>query len=120
MSCSGLSVNPNCIAAVPPRWPEALGSDEVVVRVGPAVAVELPRLADLGDLVQVEVAHDQLLVVRAAEIAHELPTRISEVRLAVEVVVADVLLDPDAVDRADEVAVRDGVRHLLDPPQVFA
>ena len=43
-----------------------------------------------------------------------------EVALAVEVVVADVRLDPDPVDRADEVAVGDRVADLLDAPQVLA
>ena len=42
----------------------SLRADEVVVGVRPAVAEELPRLADLLDLVEVEVADDQLLVVR--------------------------------------------------------
>ena len=40
-----------------------LRSDEVVVGVGATVAEELPRLADLGDLVEVDVADEQLLVV---------------------------------------------------------
>ena len=99
--------------------PIRLRSDEVVVRVRPAIAVELPRLADLGDLVEVHVADDQLLVVGRAEIADELAARVDEVALAVEVVVADLLLDPDPVDRPDEIAVRHRVRHLFDPPQVL-
>src|SRR6266550_7848001 len=78
-----------------------LRSDEVVVRVGPAVAVELPRLADLGDLVEVHVPDDQLLVMGRAQVADELSARIDEVALAVEVVVADVGLDADPVDRPD-------------------
>src|SRR5687768_6686977 len=83
---------------------EGLRSDEVSVRVRPAVAVELPRLADFLDLVEVHVPDDQLLVVGAAQVADELAPRIDEVALAVEVVVAVVLLDADAVDRPDEVA----------------
>ena len=97
-----------------------MGAVQVAVRVGPAVAVELPGLADLGDPVEVHVADQQLLVVGAADAADELAARIDEVALAVEVVVADVGLDADAVDGADEVAVGDGVADLLDPPQVLA
>ena len=52
--------------------------------------------------------------------ADELAARVDEVALAVEVVVADLGLDADPVDRPDEVAVRDGVADLLDAPQVFA
>src|SRR3954451_8494367 len=47
----------------------ALRPDEVVVGVGPAIAEELPRLADLGDLVEVHVANHQLLVVGRPEVA---------------------------------------------------
>src|SRR5882724_2990621 len=95
-------------------WP-----DQVLVRVRATIAVELPRLADLGDLVEVHVANDQLLVMGRSELTDELAARVDEVALAVEVVVADLLLDPDPVDRPDEIPVRDGVRHLLDPPEVL-
>ena len=96
------------------------GPDEVLVRVGSPVAVELPGLADLGDQVQIHVPDDELLVVGRAELADELAAWRDEVALAVEVVVAVVLFDADPVDRPDEVAVRDRVADLLDPPQVLA
>ena len=53
------------------------GPDEVPVRVRPAVAVELPRLADLLDQVEVHVADEQLLVVGVAQVADELAARIA-------------------------------------------
>ena len=49
----------------------------------------------------------QLLVVGDADVADELAARVDEVALAVEVVVADVGLDADPVDRPDVVAVGD-------------
>ena len=52
-------------------------------------------------------------------VADELAARVDEVALAVEVVVADIGLDADPVDRPDVVAVGDGVADLLDPPQVL-
>ena len=55
----------------------------------------------------------------AANVTDELATRIDEVALPVEIVVAEILLDSDAIDRANEIAVRQGVRHLLDTPQIF-
>ena len=76
-----------------------LARDDLVVGVGAAVAVERPAVADLLDLVEVEVAHDQLRLVRVADVADELALGIDEVALPVEVVVADVGLDADAVDR---------------------
>src|SRR4051794_5474186 len=140
MPCSGLSVNPNSInrqpqaaepatstwsqrslTAVEAELAEAvrLRSDQVVVGVRPAITEELPRLADLGDLVEVHVADHQLLVMGRPEVADELAARVAEVALAVEVVVADLGLDADTIDRPDEVAVRDGMRHLFDAPEVF-
>ena len=61
----------------------------------------------------------QLLVVRVADVTDELATRVDEVGLAVEVVVAE-RLDADSVDRAHEVAVGQRVGDLLDAPQVLA
>src|SRR6478736_927533 len=100
---------------------EILGlfGDQVFVGVGAAVAVEGPAVADLLDLVEVEVAHDQLRLVGVADVADELALGVDEVALAVEVVVADVGLDADAVDGADVVHVGDGGRRLLDPPDVL-
>ena len=67
--------------------------------------------------VEVEVAHDQLLVAVAGDVADELAPGVDEVARAVEVVVA-VLLDADPVDGGDEVLVGDGGRGLLELPQV--
>src|SRR5256714_868138 len=97
----------------------ALGAYQIRIGVRAAVAEELPRLADLLDLVEIHIAHEQFLVVGAAELADELAARVDEVALPVEVVVADVLLDPHPVDRPHEVTVRDRVADLLDPPQVL-
>src|SRR6266568_2091018 len=50
-------------SAVPPvmtvRMLDVL--DQVAVEVGPAIAIELPRVADLGDEVEVEVGDDELV-----------------------------------------------------------
>src|SRR5262249_32975038 len=72
------------------------GRDQVPVGVGPPIPIELPGLPDLLDEVEVHVADQELLVVRAADRAHELAARVDEVALAVEVVRADVGLDADA------------------------
>ena len=92
---------------------------QVVVRVRPAVAVERPAVAHLWMQVQVEVADDQLRLVRVARVADDLALGVDEVRLAVEVVVAEVL-DADPVDRADEVLVGDRRGRLLELPEVLA
>ena len=94
--------------------------DQLVVGVGAAVAVERPAVADQLDLVHVEVADDQLGLVGVADVADELALRVDEVALAVEVVVADLGLDADPVDRPDVVHVGDRRGRLLDAPDVLA
>src|SRR5215217_7907124 len=92
---------------------------EVAVGVRPAIAVERPTVADRLDHVHVEVPNDQLRLVGVADVADELALRIHEVALTVEVVVADVGLDADAVDRPDVVHVRHRRGRLLDAPDVL-
>src|ERR1700732_3687755 len=88
------------------------------VLVGAAVAVELPQVPDLGQLAHVQVPDQHLVLVVGAGVAEELPARVHEVGLAVEVVVAE-RLDADPVDRADEVLVGHRGGGLLEPPQVL-
>src|SRR6202035_954972 len=64
------------------------------------------------------VPDNELAVVPVARLADQPSLRADEVRGAVEVVVA-VLLDADAVDRADVVLVGDGRGRLLQLPQVI-
>src|SRR6266496_3743361 len=91
--------------------------DQVAVRVRPAVPVERPPVAHLGDQVHVQVPDDQVRVVVVPDIADELPLRVDEVRGAVEVVVAQVL-GADPVDRPDVVLVGHRRGRLLQLPQV--
>src|SRR3974390_1464553 len=92
--------------------------DELPVRVGPAVAEELPGLADLEDLVEVEVGDDERVLVPGSYRFHLTP-RVAEVRLAVELAHVPGLFLADAVDRADEVLVGDRVRGLLELPEIL-
>src|SRR5262249_16632080 len=90
----------------------------VPVSFGTAIAVESPDLADLADLVEVEIGDDHCILV-ARPFDDELAARRGEVALAVELADRPGLLDADAVDRADPVAVRDRVRRLLEVPEVL-
>src|SRR5262245_61874173 len=65
------------------------------------VAVELPDVADLAVLLQIELGHQHLLVCITC-LGHNLAARVAEVASAVEIVVAE-RLHADAVDRADPV-----------------
>src|SRR5678816_2773903 len=92
--------------------------DQGAVRVGAAIAEELPRPADLLDHVEIERGDDQLVLVLAAA-REDLAARVDEVRAAVEPADVPRTLGADAIDRADEVAIGDGVRGLLELPQVL-
>src|SRR4051812_22379970 len=92
---------------------------QLVVGVGPAVSVEGPSIAYQFDLVDVEVAHDELRLVGVAHVTDELTFGVYEVALPVEVVVAE-RFDANTVDGADVVHVGDGSGRLLDAPDVLA
>src|SRR5947207_12432392 len=105
-STSASSV-PDAVTTVPPlirvvlmALPPGSRLHQRPVGVGPAVSVELPQVPDLGQLRHVQVAHQHLVLVVRGGVAHQLPARIGEVRLAVEVVVAE-RLDADPV-RSEE------------------
>src|SRR5579859_6652476 len=123
-STSASSV-PDAVTTVPPlirvvlmALPPGSRLHQRAVGVGPAVAVELPQVPDLGQLRHIQVAHQHLVLVVRGGVAHQLPARVGEVGLAVEVVVAE-RLDADPVDRADEVLVGHRGGGLLQPPQVL-
>src|SRR3954453_16529431 len=95
-----------------------LESNDPVVRLRTAVAIELPGVADFTDLVHVEVGDDEgVLIARRA--GEHLAARIAEVVLAVKLTGVPRRFVAEAVDRADEVAVRDGVRRLSELPEIF-
>src|SRR3954447_6750576 len=96
----------------------ASAGDDLVVGVGASVAVERPCVADLTDLVEVEIADDQVGLVGVSDVADELAARVDEVALPVEVVVPE-RFDTDPVDGADVVHVGDRRGRLLEPPQIL-
>src|SRR5690606_7765849 len=69
------------LVALAHRGSAILGED--AVRIGAAVAEELPGAAHLLDHVEVELADDQLVLVAATH-RDELAARVDEVRLTVE------------------------------------
>ena len=85
---------------------------------GPAIAIELPDAADLLDHVEVHLGDDQLVLVLGAR-REEVAARIDEVRRAVEPADVPRRLGADAVAARHEVAVGDGVRRLLELPEVL-
>ncbi len=89
------------------------------VRVGPAVAVELPVVAHLEHHRHVEVAHEHLLVLARTALADEVAARVDHLARAVEVdreVAVLVVLAPDTVGLQHEVAVGDRRARAPPPP----
>ena len=92
---------------------------ECAVGLRPAVAEELPGVADGADHLEVHVVHDQLVLVAAGDLL-DLAARVDEIALAVELADVPRRFLADAVDGADIDAVGDGGGRLLQLPQIFA
>src|SRR5688500_7064756 len=88
------------------------------VGLGPAIAVELPRVSHLLDQAEIEIGDDEFVLIAAAD-REDLPSRIAEVTLAIELADVPRRFDADAVDRANEISVRHRVCRLFELPQVF-
>src|SRR5215831_13850608 len=113
---------PVAVTTMPPRirmrMTAPLRLRQRAVGIRAPVPVELPQLPYLAEHPHVQVADDDLLGGVGGGPADDLPARVGEVGLPVEVVVAE-RLDADPVDGADVVLVGDRGAGLLQPPQVL-
>src|SRR5678816_1567262 len=90
-----------------------LVSCQRTVGIGPTVSIELPDTADLFDHVEVHF----VLVLRTRR--QEIPSWIDEVRGAVEAADVPRRFGADAIAACHEIAVGDGVRRLLEFPEIL-
>ena len=88
------------------------------VSIRSTVAEELPRIADLADLVHIEIGDDKFVLITCADGEH-LAARVAEIALAVEFADVPRRLRADAVDRSDKITVGDGVGGLFEFPKIF-
>src|SRR5262249_25355609 len=88
------------------------------VTIRPAISEELPGLSHFADHVEIEIG-DQHFIFIAARLRDNLFARRAEVALAVEFAYVPWLLAAYAINRADEVSIRNCVRGLLKFPQIF-
>src|ERR1700676_137498 len=91
---------------------------DFAVRLRTAVAIELPGIAHLLNLIQVQVGDEQLVFV-AAGLRHNFSARIAEVALTVELADFPGLLRTDAIDGRDKIRIGDSMRGLLQLPKIF-
>src|SRR5262249_24771597 len=99
-------------------WDVILRRRDRTVRLGPAIAVELPEVTDLADHVEVEVADDDVVGVAGGG-GQDLAARVAEVALPVELADAPRIFPAGTVDGPHEIAVGDGVCGLFQLPKVF-
>src|ERR1044072_6843820 len=92
--------------------------DECAIGIGTAIAEELPRVSHFANLVEIEIGDDECVLI-ARRLRDILPARIAEVTLPVKLADVPRLLVTDAIDRADEITVRNCVRRLFESPQIF-
>src|SRR3954471_9325910 len=91
--------------------------EERLVEVRPPIAEELPLRTHLLDDIEIQIGDYELLAL-APRFRQDLAAGIGEIARSVEVPEVPRRLRPDAVVRADEVSVRDGVCRLLELPEV--
>src|SRR5262249_35080951 len=77
-----------------------------------------PRVTHFANLVEIEIGDDQRVFI-ARRFRDKLPARIAEVTLTIKLADVPRLFVTDAIDRADEVAIRNCVCRLFESPQIF-
>src|SRR5437870_5744564 len=92
---------------------------EIPVRLGTAVAEELPGVAYFLNLVKVQIRDDNLLLVPRS-FRDDLSPRRTEITLTVKLSDIPGLLAADAIDGAEKISIRYRMRRLLELPQVLA
>src|SRR6266699_2783517 len=108
-----------CFVLLVPLVVTFLFLNQVSVRFGTAVAEELPNLAHFLDLVEIQIRNDNFLFV-ARSLGDNFSARRPAITLAVEITDIPGALPAHPIDCPDEVSVGDGVRGLLELPEVFA
>src|SRR6476661_826514 len=83
-----------------------------------AIAEELPHVPHFADLVEIQLGRHELIPI-PRRLRYELTTRVAEVALPVELADPPRVLVPDPIDRTHEERVRNGVRRLLELPQIL-
>src|SRR5712671_2246435 len=90
-----------------------------LVRLGTAVAIKLPDVADFANHVEIQVGDDDGVLFTGA-FGDDLSARIGEVALSVKFTKVPGLFRPDTIDRADVEDVGDGCGGLFELPKIFA
>ena len=88
------------------------------VRVWTSIPEKLPCVPHFADHIEIEIGNDERVFI-ARRLRDKLPARIAEVTLSVKLADVPRLFVTDAIDRADEISIRDSVRRLFESPEIF-
>src|SRR5256885_1701403 len=94
------------------------GTGDLSVRFRPAVAIELPSIADFLNFIEIEFRDQQFIFV-AAGLLHDFPARVAEIALAVEFADLPGVLGADAVVGRDKMGIGEGAGRLFEFPKIF-
>src|SRR6266478_147588 len=92
--------------------------DQRTVRVGPAIAEELPGISHFANHVEIEIGNNERILI-AWRFGDKLSTWIAEIALTIKLTNVPRLLMTYTIDRGNKIAVCDGMRRLFETPQVF-
>src|SRR6266478_3708925 len=93
-------------------------SGEFAVRFRSPLSIQMPRVAHLLYVIQVQLGDKQLVVV-AAGLRHDFAPRIAEIALPVKFADFPRLFRAHAINRRNEIRVGHRVRRLLQLPEIF-
>src|ERR1017187_5755796 len=91
----------------------------ILVRFGTAIAIELPDVAHVANHIEIEIGHDDRILV-AGTFRNDLAARIRKITRSVKFPETPRLLRPDPVDCADIIDIGDRCGRLLQFPQILA
>src|SRR5262249_27993662 len=97
---------------------QLLWGDDSAIGLRTPVAVKLPGVPHFRDFIQIQVGHDQLILIATA-LGEDLAARIAKVGLPVELPDGPRLFHAHPVDRADEILIGHRMRRLLELPEIF-
>src|ERR1700692_1866313 len=82
------------------------------------IAEKLPNFANFRNHVEIEIGYNNFIFIPAG-LRDNFPARIAEIALSIELTNVPRFFDADTVDGAHKITVRNGMRRLLEFPQIF-
>src|SRR5260370_17172462 len=91
---------------------------QLSIAIRSSIAVELPGVSYFANQIQIQIRDHQRILI-TGRLRNDLSARIAEITLAIELADVPGPFVADAINRAHEVSVGDGVPALLPLPELF-